>query len=163
MYSVDATTIDLCLKLFPWADFRENKGGINLTVKLDHQGKIPCFITGSNAREHDCKKIHRVLFTANDVVVFDCGYTDYSLTGQKVWFVTRLKKNTGFKRVKRNESLGKEWYQTMKSSFPAIYKEKHLRKIIVRDPADTGKKITLLTNNLKWSASTVSAVYKDRW
>jgi IS4 transposase len=51
----------------------------------------------------------------------------------------------------------------MKSSFPDIYKKKHMRKIIVRDPADIGKKITLLTNNLKWSVSTVYAVYKDRW
>jgi hypothetical protein len=76
LYSVDATTIDLCLKLFPWADFRENKGGIKLTVKLDHRGKIPCFVTGSNAREHDCKKIRSVPFAANDVVVFDRGYAD---------------------------------------------------------------------------------------
>jgi hypothetical protein len=57
LYSVDATTIDLCLKLFPWADFREHKGGIKLTVKPDHQGKIPCFVAESNAREHDSKKI----------------------------------------------------------------------------------------------------------
>jgi putative transposase len=77
LYSVDATTIDLCLKLFPWADFRKNKGGIKLTVKLDHQGKLPCFATESNVREHDCKKIRSVPFAANDVVVFDRGYADY--------------------------------------------------------------------------------------
>jgi putative transposase len=122
LYSVDATTIDLCLKLFPWADFRENKGGIKLTVKLDHQGKIPCFVAESNAREHDCKKIRSVPFAVNDIVVFDRGYADYD------YFAT----------------------------------EKHPGKIIARDP-DTGKKITLLANNLKWAASTVSAVYKDRW
>ena len=57
LYSIDSTTIDLCLKLFPWADFRDEKGGIKLTVKLDHQGKIPCFVVESNAREHDSKKI----------------------------------------------------------------------------------------------------------
>jgi hypothetical protein len=91
LYSVDATTIDLCLLLFPWADFRENKGGIKFTMKLDHQGKMPCFVTESNAGEHDCKKIRRVPFAMNDVVVFNCGYADYDyfacLTGQKVWFV----------------------------------------------------------------------------
>jgi hypothetical protein len=69
LYSVDAMTIDLCLKLFPWADFRENKGEIKLTVKLDHGGKIACFVAESNAREHDCKKIRSVPFTANDVGV----------------------------------------------------------------------------------------------
>jgi putative transposase len=166
LYSVDATTIDLCLKLFPWADFRENKGGIKLTVKLDHRGKIPCFVTESNAREHDCKKIRSVPFAANDVVVFDRGYADYdyfaSLTGQKVWFVTRLKKNAKFKRVKRNESAGKNIVSDYEIIISGYSQEKRLRKIIVRDP-DTGRKITLLTNNLKWAASTVSAVYKDRW
>jgi hypothetical protein len=104
-------TIDLCLKLFLRADFRENKGGIKLTVKPDHQGKIPCFVTGSNAREHDGKKIRPVPFAADDVVVFDRGYADYdyfaSLTGQKVWFATRLKKNAQFRRVKKNEGTGK--------------------------------------------------------
>ncbi|MDR1617894.1 MAG: IS4 family transposase, partial [Treponema sp.] len=62
LYSIDATTIDLCLKLFSRADFRKNKGGIKLTVKLDHQGKIPCFVAESTAREHDCKKIRSVPF-----------------------------------------------------------------------------------------------------
>ena len=53
LYSIDSTTIDLCIKLFPWADFRKKKAGIKLTVKLDHQGLIPCFVVMSNAREHD--------------------------------------------------------------------------------------------------------------
>jgi putative transposase len=166
LYSVDATTIDLCLKLFPWADFRKNKGGIKLTVKLDHRGKIPCFVSESNAREHDTRKIRSIPFAANDVVVFDRGYADYeyfaSLSEQKVWFVTRLKKNARYKRVKKNESAGKNIVSDYEIIIPGYSKEKRLRKIRVRDPG-TGKKITLLTNNLKWAASTVSAVYKDRW
>jgi putative transposase len=166
LYSVDATTVDLCLKLFPWADFRKNKGGIKLTVKLDHQGKIPCFVTSSNAREHDCKKIRLIPFSANDVVVFDRGYTDYayfaSLTGQKVWFVTRLKKNAKFRRVKKNKAAGKDIVSDYEIIIPGYSKDRQLRKIMVRDP-ETGKKITLLTNNLKWAGSTVSGVYRDRW
>jgi hypothetical protein len=110
LYSVDATTIDLCLRLFPWADFRENKGGMKLTVKLDHQGKIPCFVIESNAREHDSKKIQEVPFAAKDVVVFDRGYADYgsfsSLNRQNVWFVARLKKNACSRRVKKHEAKG---------------------------------------------------------
>jgi putative transposase len=166
LYSVDATTIDLCLKLFPWADFRKNKGGIKLTVKLDHRGKIPCFVAESNAREHDSKKIRLVPFDANDVVVFDRGYADYGyfarLTGQKVWFVTRLKKNAKFRRVKKNETTGLNIISGYDIIIPGYSKEKRLRKIIARDP-DTGKKITPLANNLRRAASTVSAVYKDRW
>jgi hypothetical protein len=74
-----------------------NKGGIKLTVKLEHQGKIPCFMRASHAREHDSRKVQEVRFIANDVVVFDHGYADYgyvaALNRQKGWFVTRLKKN----------------------------------------------------------------------
>jgi len=95
----------LCLKLFPWADFRENKGGIKLTVKLDHQGKIPCFAVESNAREHGAKKAREAPYEAGDVLVFDRGYVDYgyfaSICGEKAYFVTRLKKNAAYKRVKR--------------------------------------------------------------
>jgi hypothetical protein len=98
LYSIDSTTIDLCLKLFPWADFRENKGGIKLTVKgtfkrADHQGKIPCFAIEANARRHDSQKIRDVPLESGDVVVFDRGYFDcayfVALTGSKVWFVAR--------------------------------------------------------------------------
>src|SRR5215469_14783775 len=66
LYSIDATTIDLCLNLFPWADFRKGKGGIKMTVKLDHQGKIPCFVVVSNAREHDAKKIRKIPYSPGD-------------------------------------------------------------------------------------------------
>jgi putative transposase len=111
-------------------------------VKLDHQGKIPCFAAESTAREHDRKKIRSVLFAANDVVVFDRGYADYacfaSLSGQKVWFVTRLKKNARFRRVKKNEATGKNIISDYEIIIPGYSKEKHLRKIITRDP-DTGK------------------------
>jgi IS4 transposase len=72
-----------------------------------------------------------------------------------------LKKNTKFRRVKKNEMPGRNIVSDYEIIIPGYSKEKHLRKIIARDP-DTGKKITLLTNNVKWAASTVSAVYKER-
>jgi putative transposase len=166
LYSVDGTTIDVCLRLFPWADFRKAKGGIKLTVKLDHQGKIPCFVIISNAKEHDSRKIKEVPFEANDVAVFDRGYVDYgyfaALNRQKVWFVTRLKKNAKFRRVRKNESCGKDIVSDYEIIIPAYSASKRLRKIISID-RETGKKITIVTNNLKWSAGTVAAVYKDRW
>ena len=105
IYSIDSTTIDLCLKLFPWADFRKGKSGIKLTVKLDHQGKIPCFVVESNAREHDTKKVREVPYEPGDVLVFDRGYTDYEyfsmICEKKAYFVTRLKKNAKYNRVKK--------------------------------------------------------------
>ena len=167
LYSIDATIIDLCLKLFPWADFRKGKGGIKLTIKLDHQGKIPCFAIVSNAREHDSKKIREVPYNPGDVLVFDRGYTDYayfaSICEGKAWFVTRLRSNAVYKSVgKREIKAGGNIISDFYITIPSLSNELVFRKILVRDP-ETKKKITLLTNNLEWSATTVASVYKDRW
>jgi putative transposase len=167
LYSIDSTIIDLCLKLFPWADFRKGKGGIKLTVKLDHQGKIPCFVVESNAKEHDSKKISEVPYKAGDVLVFDRGYNNYeyfaAICALKAWFVTRLKKNAVYKRVKKNPvKAGGNIISDYEIIIPGMSKEIRLRKIIVRD-VETKKKLVLLTNNLEWSAATVAAVYKERW
>jgi hypothetical protein len=167
LYSIDSTTIDLCLKLFPWADFRENKGGIKLTVKLDHQGKIPCFVTESNARQHDSKKIREVPLKAGDVVAFDRGYTDYdyyaTLCKGKVYFVTRLKSNAKYTCTKERETTrGNNITSDCEISIAHGKDTLRLRKVVSCDP-DTNKEIVLLTNNLKWAASTIGAIYKDRW
>jgi hypothetical protein len=167
LYSIDSTIIDLCLKLFPWADFRKEKGGIKLTVKLDHQGKIPCFVVVSNAKEHDVKGMKEVPYNPGDVLVFDRGYADYSffrtLCKDKVFFVTRLKENAIYKRGKKKAvKSGGNVISDYEIIIPSLSGEIIFRKIIVRDP-ETKKKITLLTNNLQWSSSTIALVYKDRW
>jgi len=167
LYSIDATTIDLCLKLFPWAEFRKAKGGIKLTVKLDHQGKIPCFLVESNAREHEANKIWEVPYNAGDVLVFDRGFADYayfkSICLKKAYFVTRLKDNASYKRVcKREVKAGGNIISDYEIIVPYLSDEIVFRKIIVKDP-ESKKKITVLTNNLQWSSSTIASVYKDRW
>jgi len=167
LYSIDSTTIDLCMKLFPWADFRKKKSGIKLTLKFDHQGKIPCFAVMSNAREHDAKKLKDVPYSSGDVLVFDRGYTDYgyfeALCKEKVLFVTRLKGNAVYRRVKKNTvKEGSNIISDYEIIIPSLSKELTFRKIIVKDP-DTKKKITLLTNSLSWSGVTAASVYKDRW
>jgi putative transposase len=167
LYSIDSTTIGLCLKLFPWADFRKGKGGIKLTVKLDHQGKIPCFVVESNAREHDTKKAREVPYDPGDVLVFDRGYADYgyfaSICEKKAHFATRLKKNAVYKRVRKNPVKGGgNIISDYEIIIPSLSQEITLRKIIARDPK-TKKRVVLLTNNLKWSAGTVAGVYKERW
>jgi len=167
LYSIDSTVIDLCLKLFPWADFRKEKGGIKLTIKLDHQGKIPCFAVVTDAREHDTKGIKKVPYNPGDVFVFDRGYVDYayfeSLCMEKVWFVTRLKKNAVFRySKKRSVTEGANVLSDYEITIPSLSNEITLRKIIVRDP-ETKKKIVILTNNLQWSSATIAGIYKDRW
>jgi IS4 transposase len=126
---------------------------------------MPCFAAEANARGHDSKKMRPVPFAANDAVVFDCGYADYgcfsSLSGQKAWFVTRLKKNAKLRRAKKNDATGANIISDYEIVIPGYSKEKRLRKIIARGP-DAGEKTTPLTNDLKWAASTASAAYKDR-
>jgi hypothetical protein len=167
LYSIDSTIMDLCLKLFPWAYFRKGKGGIKMTLKLDHQGKLPCFAVVSNAREHDSKKLCAVPYAAGDVLVFDRGYVNYGyfaeMCAKKAWFVTRLKRNAVYKRVKKNP-VGESGniLSDYEIIIPRMSKNIKLRKIIVRDP-ETKKKIVLLTNNLKWSSTTVAGIYKERW
>jgi IS4 transposase len=101
------------------------------------------------------------------VLVFDRGYADYGyfrmLCNEKVFFVTRLKSNAVFKRIKKNPvKEGGNVLSDYEIIIPSLSKEIKLRKIIVRD-LETKKKIVLLTNNLQWSCATVGAVYKERW
>ena len=171
LYSIDATTIDLCLKLFPWADFRETKAGIKLSIKLDHRGKIPCFAVISNARKHESQDLLNIPLNTGDIVAFDRGYNHYEyfarLCKRSIYFVTRIKSNAVYTVVSKND--------TGKSSrilsdeiieLNGFYAHKdcpfYLRKIVSYDP-DTNKTIEILTNHLQWAASTIAAIYKDRW
>ncbi len=104
LFSVEASTIDLCLNLFPWADFRKHKGGIKLNVKLDHIGYILVFISVTIAQTHEVNSLKKMQFNKGDVVTFDRGYTGFKLfanycnTG--IYFVTRLKKNADYSLLK---------------------------------------------------------------
>lgn len=171
LYSLDSTTIDLCLSLFDWAKFRKTKGGVKLHVKLSHSGYLPTFAVLGSARSHDRSALHAFKFKKGDVVVFDRGYNDYQIYANHcssgVYFVTRLKKNAQFRIVERR-SVKK--YKNILSDhiieFTGYYSQKkcplRLRKITARDP-ETGKTIVILTNQFEWSAQTIAAVYKDRW
>ena len=121
----------------------------------------------SNAREHDCKQIKEVPYNTGDVLVFDRGYTDYgyfkTLCEENVWFVTRLKRNAVYRRVKKNPvKKGGVIISDYEIIIPSLSHERAFRKIIVQDP-ETRKKIVLLTNNLQWAATTIGSIYKDRW
>jgi len=121
----------------------------------------------SNAREHDSKKLREVPYKSGDVLVFDRGYRNYryfaEICERKAWFVTRLLSSSVYKRVKKREvKEGGNIISDYEIILPSLSNDLKFRKIILRDP-ETKKKVTFLTNNLKWSASTVASVYKDRW
>jgi len=107
LFSLDATVVSLCLTLFPWAAFRRTKGGIKLHTLLDHDGYLPAFVAVSPAREPEIKKARSLRLPKGSIVVEDLGYTDYAwyaqLTAQKIFFVTRQKRNARYEVLERRK------------------------------------------------------------
>jgi putative transposase len=105
LYSLDASTIDLCLSVFPWARFRTTKGAVKLHVGLDHEGMLPSFLTITDGKTHDITAATALQLPKGSIVVMDRGYTDYAwynqLNSQDVFFVTRLRKNARYRVTDR--------------------------------------------------------------
>jgi len=170
LYSLDATVVSLCLSLFPWASFRRTKAGLKLHTLLDHDGYLPAFVAISPAREPDIKKARSLRLPKGSIVVEDMGYTDYAwygqLTSQKIFFVTRQKRNASYEVVEHrtvNKTQGLLFDQTIRlTGVKALDCPVPLRRIAYRDPA-SGKRYVFLTNHFKLSAKTITDIYKERW
>jgi len=171
LYSLDASTIDLCLSVFPWAKFRTTKGAVKLHVGLNHAGYLPEFVTLTEGRKHDVTVGRILQFPKGSIVVMDKAYNDYSwykqLTDNGIFFVTRLKANAKYRVTDRREVLlnkGLTSDQTIEFTGLQIAKKcpVQLRRIGYRDP-ETGKHYVFLTNNFKLAAKTIADVYKARW
>ena len=171
LYSLDASTIDLCLSVFPWADFRTTKGAIKLHVGLNHAGYLPEFVTVTEGKKHDVTVGRTLEFPKGSIVAVDKGYNDYAwykqLTDKGIYFVTRLKTNAKYRTVCRRsvlKSKGLTCDQTIE--FTGVQTAKkcpvQLRRIGYRD-AETGKRYVFLTNNFRLSAKTIADIYKARW
>ena len=107
LFSLDATTVSLCLSLFPWARFRKTKAGIKINTLLDHDGYLPAFVSISEAKRHESKTARAIHLPRGSIVAMDKAYIAFawlfSLTNRGVFFVTRMKSNTNYKVVKRNK------------------------------------------------------------
>ncbi|AMD93766.1 IS4 family transposase [Desulfomicrobium orale] len=167
LFSLDATTIKLCLALFPWASFRQAKGGVKVHTLLDHDGHIPAFATVTDAKIHESRIAQAMELPKGSIVVFDKGFTSYPwfrLLGAKgVFFVTRLKRNAVFKLLERrlvNRKTGVTSDHIIEVSSRG--KSLRLRRIGYRDQ-ETGKHYEFLTNHFRLSAKTIADIYKDRW
>jgi hypothetical protein len=174
VFALDSTTIELCLKLCPWARFhheKTGKGAVKLHTAIDIANQLPQFAIITDGRQHDIKVArNNLFFNSGDTVVFDKGYIDYGwmndLNVGGVTFVTRAKDNCRFKVVEcheTNRTRGVVVDQTiyLKSQRGGRY-QGVLRRIGYKEP-DTGKRLTFLTNNFDLAASTICAVYKSRW
>ena len=171
LYSLDASTIDLCLSVFPWADFRTTKGAIKLHVGLNHAGYLPEFVTVTEGSTHEVNIGKLLAFPKGSMIAMDRGYNDYgwykSLTDKGIFFVTRLKKNANYRVIERHKVTKKQGITSDQTiEFTGIQTAKkcpiQLRRIGYRDP-ETGKHYIFLTNNFKLVARTIADIYKARW
>ena len=171
IFAIDATTIDLCLSTFYWANFRSTKGGIRLHTQLDLKTSIPEFILFTNADIHEVNVLDIINFEANSFYVMDRGYVDYKrlykIHTSNAFFITRAKDNMNYRRLyshPKDKTKGVLYDQTiMLNNYYAAkdYPEK-LRIIKFRDD-QTGKVLVFLTNNFHLKATEVAQLYKNRW
>ena len=171
LYAMDSTTIDLCLTLFPWADFRATKAAVKAHTIIDLRGAIPVFLTITTGKVHDVNLLDAVRLPAGAIVVVDRGYLDfarlYALMQRQCSFVVRAKDNlryTWIESRKVDKTTGLRSDQTVllvtaksKRAYP-----KRLRRVSFRD-AETGLYLVFLTNRFDLPAITIAAIYKQRW
>ena len=171
LYSLDASTIDLCLSVFPWAKFRTTKGAIKLHVGLNHAGHIPEFAIVTDGKVGDVTAGRTIHFPKGSIVAIDRAYNDYAwykqLTDKGIFFVTRLKSNAKTRVIERHSVLNNKGLtcdQTIEFTAALTAKKcpVQLRRIGYRDPL-TGKHYIFLTNNFKLAAKTIADIYKARW
>ena len=171
LVSLDSTVIDLCLSMYDWAKFRRTKGAVKLHLVLDHDGYLPCFGIVTNGSVHDVKVAQRIDFAPGTIVVDDRGYNDYRLFAQwteaQVFFVTRMKDNAQYQVVEKrsvpqNRNILKDQVIRL-SGVGAHDKCPHLLRRIEFVREDTGDILVYLTNHHGLGASTIAAIYKDRW
>jgi len=171
VYAFDATTIDLCLALFPWARFRQTKGAIKLHTLLNLRGSIPEFLYISEGKLSDVKALDVLIPLPGAYYVLDRGYVDFArlarLQPAGAFFVTRAKGNLQDARRDSHpvdKATGGRCDQTIVLTGPktATLSPVPLRRIRYTDP-ESGKRLVFLTNDFTLSALTIAQLYKARW
>ena len=171
VYALDASTIDLCLSMFPWARFRRTKGAVKMHTLLNLQGNIPEFILISDGKLHDVNVLDYLVPMPGAYYVMDRGYLDfgrlYELHQAKAYFVTRAKKNFTFQRRYSREidkASGVQCDQTviLETFYSSQGYPEPLRRIRYYDQS-LDKRLVFLTNDFDLPATTIAALYKSRW
>jgi len=173
LVSLDSTTIDLCLQMYDWAKFRKTKGAIKLHMVLDHDGYLPSYCVITDGKVGDVTVAKRLEFEPETIVVDDRGYNDYELFGRwtqaGVYFVTRLKENAVYRVVKnlpvaeaRRSSVLKDRVIRFTGA-GAAEKCAHEMRVVSFYDEQQDRVFEFLTNNFTLAASTIAAIYKDRW
>jgi hypothetical protein len=171
VYALDATTLDLCLALFPWAQFRKHKGAVKLHTLLDLRGNIPTVVIITHGKVHEVNILDQLSFEAGAFYVMDRGYLDfarlYKLHLASGFFVTRAKKRFDFQRlysqpVDRATGVICDQIVTLVNPVPRQGYPEKLRRIRYRD-ALTDQRLVFLTNNFNLPPLTIAELYPSRW
>ncbi len=171
VYALDASTIDLCLSLFPWAKFRKTKSAVKLHTLLDLRGNIPIFISITDGKVHDVNILDELIPEPGSFYIMDRGYLDfkrlYTLNQFRAFFVIRSKTNTKFRRLYScvvDKSIGLRCDQTivLTGRDSAIDYPEKLRRVKYYD-AEIDKRFSFLTNNFIVSAYIIAELHKCRW
>lgn len=171
VYALDSTTIDLCLSIFPWAQFRRRKSAVKVHTLLDLRGSIPANVYVTSGAVHDVHILDQLLPEAGAFYLLDRGYLDfarlYLLTQGSAFFITRAKQNTQFwrrqwRRVRRSSGLRSD--QTIQLTGPKTSRlyPQPLRRIHYFD-AEQDLRLVFLTNNFLLPALTIAELYRARW
>jgi len=171
LLSLDSSTISLCLSLFPWAKYKQTKGAVKLHLLLDHDGYLPEYAYISNGKKYDTTIARKIPLSSGSIITMDRGYNDYKLfsdwTERGVYFVTRLKETAIYTvmenlRVPRNRKILCDQYIKFTGTGAQKKCNHVLRRVVVLDE-EHDREIVLLTNHLKFGATTIANIYKDRW
>jgi hypothetical protein len=172
VYAFDATTIDLCLSVYPWAPFRSSKAAIKLHTLLDLRGAIPTFIHITDGKTHEVNILDDLTIEPGAYYLLDRGYLDFrrlfAIHQAQAFFVTRAKSNTKFKRryshpvdrISTNvlcDQIGMLTVFYSSKDYPVT-----LRRVVVRDE-ESGKRVTFLTNNFALKPDLIAQLYRQRW
>jgi len=171
LFALDASTVDLCLSLFPWARFRRTKAAIKLHTLIDLRGNIPTFIHISDGKLHDVNVLDILLLEPGAFYIMDRGYLDYErlywMNQAKAFFVIRAKRNSRFRRrssrpIDKTTGLRCDQTVVMEITKSAMNYPEPLRRIVFVDPK-TEKRLVFITNNFDLPALTITRLYKARW
>ena len=171
VYALDSSTIDLCMSLFPWALFRSTKSAVKIHTLLDLRGAIPAFIYLSDGKTHDTKVLDMLVFEPGAFYVMDRGYMDfkrlYRLHQSGAFYVTRAKDNLRARRVysaptDRSTGVIADQRVTLEGFYAIQDYPEHIRRIRFTDP-NSENTLCFLTNNTSLPATTIAALYKNRW